>query len=150
MHRPLLTLLLLVMLTGAASAQTPAEELYTAVLKNNPTEVETLLSEGADANAAIEMIPGFPTTYLLIAADRNHPAVVKTLLKHKAQVNKADKFQLTPLMAAAAKGNLEIVQLLLTGGANARAKDEEGKTALAYAKEGNHAAVVALLEPKTK
>jgi len=150
MHKPFLTLLLFVLLTSAAAAQTPAKELYTAVLKNKPVEVEALLNGGADANATVEMVPGFPTTYLLIAADRNHTDVVKTLLKHKAQVNKADKFQLTPLMAAAAKGHLEIVQLLLTGGADAKAKDEEGKTALAYAKEGNHTTVVALLEPKTK
>jgi len=150
MRKPFLTLLLFVTLTGAATAQTATKELYTAVLKNKPAEVETLLSGGADANAAVEMVPGFPTTYLLIAADHNHPDVVKTLLKYKAQVNKADTFQLTPLMAAAAKGHLEIVQLLLTGGADAKAKDEEGKTALAYAKEGNYAAVVALLEPKTK
>ncbi|UOR06426.1 ankyrin repeat domain-containing protein [Hymenobacter aerilatus] len=150
MPKRLFILAFFVFITGTALAQTPAKDLRTAVLKNKPAEVQTLLTGGADANAPVEMVPGFPTSYLFIAADNNHLDVAKSLLHHKAQVNKGDKFQLTPLMAAASKGYLEMVQLLLTNGADAKAKDEEGKTALAYAKEGNHAAVVALLEPKTK
>lgn len=137
-------------LSGTALAQTPAKDLYTAVLKNKPADVEILLTSGADANALVEMVPGFPTTYLIIAAGHNQAAIVKSLLQHKAQINKADNFQATALMAAAAKGYLEVVQLLLGSGADAKAKDDEGKTALAHAKEGNHAAVVALLEPRTK
>ena len=39
-------------------------------------------------------------------------------------------------MAAASKGNKALVELLLASGADARAKDDDGKDALALAKEG--------------
>ena len=134
--------------TGAALAQTPAKDLYAAVLKNKPAEVETLLAGGADANGTVEMVPGFPTTYLIVAAGQNHLDIVKSLLKHKALVNRTGSFQETPLMAAAAKGYSEIVTYLLASGADPKAKDDEGKDALALAKAGNHTAVVGLLSNK--
>lgn len=150
MRKLFLTLVVSLTLVRIASAQTPAKDLYTAVLKNKSAEVEALLTSGADANASVEMVPGFPTTYLIIAAGQNHLDIVKSLLQHKASVNKADNFRNTPLMAAAAKGHVQVVQLLLASGADAKMQDDDGKNALAFAKEGNHAAVVALLEPKTK
>ena len=148
MRRLLLLAAALVLLAGSARAQTPAKDLYVAVLKDKPAEVAALLTGPADANATVELVPGFPTTYLIIAAGHNHLAVAKLLLQHKALINKADSFQSTALMAAAAKGYAEMVALLLASGADPNAKDEDGKTALALAQAGNHAAVVALLSKK--
>ena len=144
--RQLLLAAALLLLTGSALAQTPAKDLYVAVIKNQPANAETLLTAGADANAPVEMVPGFPTTYLIIAAGHNHLGVAKALLQHKARINQADSFKSTALMAAAAKGHAELVALLLAQGADPTAKDDDGKTALALAQEGNHAAVVALLK----
>jgi ankyrin repeat protein len=134
----------------ASHAQAPSKELTTAVLKKNLAAAETLLTGGANPNAVIEVVPGFPTTYLVTAASGGNLDLVKLLLKHKAQVNQPDGFKGTALMAAASKGNKALVELLLASGADARAKDDEGKDALALAKESGHQDVVALLEQKLK
>lgn len=135
---------------GTVSAQSTTKELFTAVLKNKPADVETLLANGANPNATVEMIPGFPTTCLIIAAGNNRLEIVKSLVEHKAQVNQTDNFKATALMAAAGKGNQDIVTFLLANGADVKAKDEDGKDALAAAKESGNAAVIALLEQKSK
>ncbi len=131
-------------------AQAPHKELATAILKNNAPAAETLLTAGANPNAAVEIVPGFPTTYLITAAANGSLDLVKLLLKHKALVNQADGFKTTALMAAAGKGNKAMVELLLASGADARAKDDDGKDALALAKEGGSTETVALLEQRLK
>lgn len=133
-----------------AHAQAPSKELATAILKNNATAAETLLAAGANPNAAIEVVPGFPTTYLITAAANGRLDLVKLLLKHKAQVNQPDGFKGTALMAAATKGDKAIVELLLASGADVQAKDDDGKDALALAKEGGRQEIVALLAQKQK
>jgi len=60
----------------------------------------------------------------------------------------------TPLHFSAAKGNVEMSQMLLGAGATVHATDYEGKTPLDLAKEEGHSAVVELLlqasQPLTK
>ncbi|QKG52475.1 ankyrin repeat domain-containing protein [Hymenobacter sp. BRD67] len=127
-------------------AQAPSKELAAAVMKNNSSAVETLLTAGANPNAALEIVPGFPTTYLITAAGNGSLDLVKLLLKYKAQVNQPDGFKATALMAAAGKGNKAMVELLLASGADAKARDDDGKDALTLAKENSHPEVVAVLE----
>lgn len=50
-----------------------------------------------------------------------------------AQIDAKSKKGLTPLMAAAKGGNLEIVRFLLERGADVNARNEYGKTALRLA-----------------
>jgi ankyrin repeat protein len=134
----------------AALATPPNKELFTAVMKNNVAQVESLLIAGADPNTAIEVVPGFPTTYLITAANNGSLEVVKALVKHKAQVNQPGAFRATALMAAAGKGHKTVVEFLLASGADAKAKDDDGKDALALAQEGGHAEVVKLLAARLK
>jgi ankyrin repeat protein len=47
-----------------------------------------------------------------------------------ADVNDADEQGGTPLMAASAKGRVEVVDMLLVAEANVNASDDEGYTAL--------------------
>ncbi|WP_345236261.1 ankyrin repeat domain-containing protein [Hymenobacter saemangeumensis] len=129
---------------------TQAQGLSKAMLKNDIPAAETLLAGGANPNAPIEIVPGFPTTCLITAASNNNIELVKVLLKYKAQVNQPDGFKATALMAAAGKGSKAMVELLLSSGADAKAKDEDGKDALAMAKESGNKEVVALLEQKLK
>jgi hypothetical protein len=131
-------------------AQVPGKELATAVMKNNVAAAETLLKAGANPNAPVEIVPGFPTTYLVTAAVSGSLDLVKVLLKHRAQVNQPDGFKTTPLMAAASKGNKALVELLLASGADAKAKDDDGQDALALAKEEGSKEVIALLEQKLR
>ena len=44
----------------------------------------------------------------------------------------------TPLIYAARNGNIEILNILIQAGADIGAKDDEGKTALDYAKESDN------------
>ncbi|SHM04479.1 ankyrin repeat domain-containing protein [Hymenobacter psychrotolerans] len=134
----------------AAHAQTPTQKVYAAVVKNQPEVLERLLAGGADANAPVEMMPGFPTNFLILAAGNGQLELVKILVKHKAQIDQTDSFQATALMAAAAQGSLEVVEFLLANGANPKAKDKEGKDVLANAKEGGNAAVVKLIQTKSR
>ena len=126
------------------------QTLTKAILKNDAATAETLLSAGANPNAGIEVVPGFPTTCLITAASNNSLDLVKLLLQHKAQVNQADAFKATALMAAAGKGNKAMVELLLSSGADAKAKDDDGKDALAFAKESGSKETIALLEQQLK
>jgi ankyrin repeat protein len=148
MKRGILFVATLFFFAFTAHAQAPSKELATAILKNNAPAAETLLAAGANPNALIEVVPGFPTTYLITAAANGSLDLVKLLLKHKAQVNQLDGFKATALMAAAGKGHKAMVELLLASGADAKVKDDEGKDALALAKESGSKEVVALLEHK--
>ena len=124
--------------------------LTRAIMKNDAATAETLLTAGTDPNSVIEVVPGFPTTYLITAVTNNNLDLVKLLLKYKAQINQPDSFKSTALMAAVGKGNPAMVTLLLASGADARAKDDDGKDALALAKDSGNTAIVALLEQKLK
>ncbi|WP_019948146.1 ankyrin repeat domain-containing protein [Hymenobacter aerophilus] len=149
MKKLLLVFTLFLTTTLLARAQSaPPQKVYAAVVKNNPAEVDALLATGTDPNAPVEMMPGFPTTFLVIAAGNGHLDVVKALLKNKAQVDKTDSFQMTPLMAAAANGSLDVVEFLLANGANPKAKDKDGKDVLAAAKEGENEQVVKLIKSR--
>jgi ankyrin repeat protein len=136
--------------TYVTIAQDKGKELYTAVFKNNTVAVETLLKDGANPNQAIEIVPGFPTSYLITAATNNNIAVVKSLLQYKANVNWRDAFQATALHYAAGKGSKELIEVLLASGADIQAKDEDGNTALASAKSSGNKEAVILLESKQK
>ena len=146
MKKAIFFLTTLICFAFTTHAQAPSKDLAMAVLKNNAPAVATLLAAGANPNAAVEIVPGFPTTCLVTAAGNGSLDLVQLLLKHKAQVNQPDGFKTTPLMAAAGKGNKAIVALLLASGADAKAKDDDGKDALALAKEAGSPETVALLE----
>jgi ankyrin repeat protein len=51
----------------------------------------------------------------------------------------------TPLHSAAEEGHKDLVELLITKGANVNAKDEDGVTPLQYAKIEGHTGIVELL-----
>jgi len=148
MKKLLLPFVLFIGYTSLTQAQTPTQKVYAAVVKNQPADVEALLKAGADPNAPVEMMPGFPTSFLILAAGQSRTEIVKVLLQHKALVNKPDSFNATALMAAAGEGNAELVTLLLAAGADPKLKDKDGKDALASAKESGNAAVVELLQGK--
>lgn len=136
--------------TAHAQSPTQSHDLSKAILKKDAPAAETLLTAGANPNAAVEVVPGFQTTLLITADTTNNLDLVKLLLKFKAQVNQPDGFKGTALMAAVGKGNKAMVELLLSSGADARAKDDDGKDALALAKESGNAEIIALLEQKLK
>ena len=100
---------------------------------------------GAEPNAA----NGDGETALMLAARSGSVEVAKLLLAKKADVNAREAWrEQTALMWAAGQGHAEAVKLLLERGAQADLRDDRGLTALDMARQGSHAAVVALLAPR--
>ena len=83
------------------------------------------------------------------AAKRGDKAAIATLLKDRAEVNKAQADGSTALHWAAYHGDAELVGQLIGAGANINAANELGATPLWLASSrGNLAAVQALLTAK--
>lgn len=120
--------------------------------------VEILLQAGAPINAKNKK----GETALFVAADRSRPDVAKILLKKRAgtptsdglaiineeiDVNALDDQGWSPLHIAAYRGNKEIIQILIGGGADFELKTPQGSTALRLAVEwGNINALKVLVE----
>ena len=81
-------------------------------------------------------------TLLCIAARGGAARSVGALLAAKANPNRANRFNDTPLMLAALNGNLDVVRRLVAGGA---LLDPPGWTPLIYAATGGHDAIVEYL-----
>ena len=105
-------------------------------------QVKELVSRGADVKAVIESGRGA----VLLACLVGDPGIMKLLLDHGAPVDAKDKYELTPLMAAARWGRIEMVNVLLEQGADPNARDKQGNTSLSLALTYGHKEVKALLE----
>jgi ankyrin repeat protein len=77
-----------------------------------------------------------------LAADVNQVEAAKLLLDAGAAVDPENKNGMTPLMVAANRGNIEIVQALLVKGASVTKTDYTGRDAAGWAAESRHPAVV--------
>ena len=94
--------------------------------------VESLLKSGVDVNdrAADNYTP------VWIAADAGRTATVSLLIEYGADINVAvDKVGFTPIMAAALKGHIEVVNTLLMSNPNLLLKDQNGKQVDQLARE---------------
>jgi uncharacterized protein len=125
--------------------------LTKAVVKRDAAEVERLLKNGVDPNEA-----QLGVTALINACNMGSVEIVKMLLSKGADPDKKDWEGWRPLMAAASGAShadsrnkepicLEIVQLLIAGGADVNARGKRGQTALKYAKSALHENVAELL-----
>ncbi len=104
--------------------------------------VEFLIAAGADVN---EDING--TTALEYALARGHEEAVLVLIEAGAEVNITDSYDgETPLMEAADKRKLRVVVALLAAGADPRAKDDRGHTALDTARMREEPGIIVALK----
>jgi ankyrin repeat protein len=116
--------------------------LMKAALNGHLAVVERLLLLGADANLADK--GGYQALHL--AASRNHLAIAALLLANGAQLDTQERTQgFSPLIWAAKEGHLQMVDYLLMAGANASLQDHQGKTALDWARQMQHQAIVQTL-----
>jgi len=100
-----------------------------------------------DAGAEIDAKDSSGRTALMYAASGPFVETVGLLLKRGAEVNVQGTLEgFTALMTAAAEGLTEVVRILLAAGADRDIKDEDGDTALSFARQNGHAEVLALLE----
>src|SRR6266568_4659947 len=92
--------------------------------------VDFLLKAGTNVNAIARNSSGY--TALSGSVSRAHRSIAETLLADGANVNHRYEGGFSPLMEAAASGNLEITKLLLAHGADPQARMADGKTALTW------------------
>jgi ankyrin repeat protein len=119
-------------------------DLFETCATGNLERVETLVKENAGVVNAFAPDGFFP---LGLAAFFGHRAIVEFLLKNGADVNAAARNaqKVTALHGAVARRDVEIVKMLLEGGADANAKQEHGFVPLHDAAANGNLALVQLL-----
>lgn len=95
----------------------------------------------ASAATTVKSAAPFARTYakatpLASAIAKGDVAAVKKFIEYGIDVNERSN-GITPLMLAARYNNVEIINMLITAGADIKAKDEKGFNALKYAELSN-------------
>ncbi|CAH0549306.1 unnamed protein product [Brassicogethes aeneus] len=109
--------------------------LHVAGLTGNVEMANVLVSNGADINA--QDINGYSP--LMFAVYKNHTETVEFLINQGADVNlRGSKDNRTALHVAAATGNIEMSNVLVSNGADINAQDINGYSPLMFAVDNNH------------
>ena len=81
----------------------------------------------------------------MIAAQKDHPEVIKALINSGADVNAREENGWTALMIAVQEDHPEVIKALIDGGADINARKENGWTALMIAAQKDHPKVIKAL-----
>ena len=119
-----------------ASDESP---LMLAALKGELALAENMVKKGADVNKT-----GW--TPLHYAASNGHVAVIRLLLENYAYIDAESPNGSTPLMMASLYGSVEAVKLLVEEGADPLLRNQQGLTALEFAKTGKKTESTEVLE----
>lgn len=120
---------------GQAKAQPANPELSKALtaaaLGGDLQRLQTIISQGADINAA----PEKGWTSLMNASLNGHNHIVKYLVSVRANLDIKDDTGFTALMYAASYKKADIVETLVAAGSNLAVQDTVGRTIFQYAQE---------------
>ena len=120
--------------------------LHWAAMNGDSELAQMLIVAGANVRATTRLGTYTP---LYLASRHGHAAVIEALVKAGADVKAGTPNGTTPLMVAAASGEVEAVGILIEHGSDVNAKDGVRlQTPLMYAAASNRAAVIALLASK--
>ena len=89
------------------------DDLLAAIKHDDIPAAEALFAKGLDVNTTD---PG-GNTLLMISIQEDHADMAQRLLQRQAKVDPRNRYGETALMLAAAKGQLELVKLLVAHGA---------------------------------
>jgi ankyrin repeat protein len=127
------------LLLAAAAAAGSYDDFFTAIVRDNPRTIKSLLDKGFDANTRDEK----GQTGLYVAIRNESLNAAEAILNGpKLDVNALNAAGESALMMAALKGQLELATKLLAHGA---AVNKEGWAPLHYAATGPNDAVIGLL-----
>jgi uncharacterized protein len=120
--------------------------LHWASMNGDAELAQMLIVAGANVKATTRLGSYTP---LYLASQQGHGKIVQALIKSGADLKAGTPNGTTPLMAAAASGELEAVRVLVDHGADVNGKDGvRQQTPLMYAAASNRAAVIAFLASK--
>lgn len=88
-----------------------------------------------------------PYSLFAIAIKLEKQKIFKYLIEQKADINKICEDK-SPLMYAVKYGNINFVKKLVEAGANINLENEEGRTAIDYAKKYEHKEILEYLQSK--
>lgn len=103
------------------------KSFFAAIVKGDKPAVRLFLEAGMSPNARLGGI-----TALVEASRRGktHHEIAAALIEAGADMDASDPYGVTPLLFAAISGSPETIRLLLKSGANVKARDADGRTAL--------------------
>lgn len=123
------------------------QEGHTALMfagYNGHTKIVIMLIE---EDAVVDRRDLLGQTALLYASSGQFPETVKVLLDKGAEPDIVDSNEhFTPLMHAATAGNLDVVKLLITHGADLSMTDVDGDDAESFARQAGHLKVAEYLQ----
>ena len=111
--------------------------LMIACRKGNTDAIDVLLNAGGNPNIADDD-GGSCIQYAVDAGCSK--TVLKTLINHGADVNVTNKNNTTALLQACKMGDIDIINVFLSTGANPNIANDDGDTCLHYAVDGFFAA----------
>ena len=117
--------------------------LMLAAFKKDHSTAQALIEKGAEINR-----PGW--TALHYAAAAGSLPIVRLLLDHDAYIDAESPNKTTPLMMAARGGHRDVIDYLLSQGADLEAKNELGLTAVDFARAQAHPALATFLETRMR
>ena len=113
---------------------------------NGHTEIAERLLE---AGARVDLRDSTNRTAFMFACTGPNLKLITLLHRRGANINDIDSHESwTPLMFAAAEGYSDVVQYLLSNGANPKAEDVDGETAATFARQRGFAEVAAIIEAR--
>jgi ankyrin repeat protein len=127
----------------ACSTAHGAPPLVEAVRQSDQLRITSLLAEGVDVNAV--SADGMAALHWAVQLDETETA--KRLLDGEAKASVTNRYGITPLWLACRNGNSELVEMLLSAGADPNDRQIGSQTVLmTAARAGNSVAVKSLLQ----